>query len=99
MSQTPLLVRIPGELRELLPRFLDSRRGELVQLRAAVAGGDLDTARRIGHVLKGVGGGYGFDEITRLGGEIERRATRGQDIGALVEALGAYLDTVEVTFD
>ena len=99
MSQAPSSVRIPGELRELLPRFLDSRRRELAQLRAAVAGGDLDTARRIGHILKGVGGGYGFDEITRLGGEIERRAVRGEDVGGLVEALGAYLDTVEVTFD
>jgi len=99
MSQAPASVRIPAELRELLPRFLASRRGEVAQLRAAAAGGDFDTARRIGHVLKGVGGGYGFDEITRLGGEIERRAARGEEIGGLVEALGAYLDSVTVTFE
>jgi HPt (histidine-containing phosphotransfer) domain-containing protein len=60
-------VRVASELRELLPRFLANRRLDLEQLREALARGDFEEARRIGHSLRGAGGGYGFDEITRRG--------------------------------
>jgi HPt (histidine-containing phosphotransfer) domain-containing protein len=92
-------VRISGELRDLVPRFLANRRAEIGRLREAVAKGDFEEARRIGHVLKGAGGGYGFDEITRLGAEIERHAARGEDVRGAVEALAEYLELVEITFD
>jgi HPt (histidine-containing phosphotransfer) domain-containing protein len=92
-------VQVAGELRDLIPRFLANRRMEVEQLRDAVARGDLEAARRIGHGLKGVGGGYGFDEISRLGAEIERRARAGgQDLAALARELADYLDGVEITF-
>ncbi len=92
-------VRVAGELRDLIPRFLANRRSELARLRQAAAQGDLGEARRIGHVLKGAGGGYGFDEITRIGAEIERHAAAGEDVRALVEELGEYLELVEITFE
>ena len=99
METVRLSVEVAGELRDLIPRFLANRRLETEQLRAAVVRGDLEAARRIGHTLKGVGGGYGFDEITRLGAEIERHAARGEDIRGPVEELAEYLELVEVTFD
>ena len=92
-------VRISGELRDLIPRFLENRKSELGGLHEAVERGDFKEVRRIGHVLKGAGGGYGFDEITRLGGEIERLAVRGEDVGGLVDALAEYLAGVEITFE
>ena len=92
-------VRISGELRDLIPRFLANRKSELGGLHEAVERGDFKEARRIGHILKGAGGGYGFDEITRLGGEIERKAARGEDIRGPVEELAEYLEFVVVTFD
>jgi hypothetical protein len=57
--------------------------------------------RRIGHGLKGVGGGYGFDEITRIGAELERAGRDGRLAAAhgLVEALAEYLDTVEIRYE
>lgn len=99
MQTTRHSVQVAGELRDLIPRFLANRRMEVEQLRDAVARGDLEAARRIGHGLKGVGGGYGFDEISRLGAEIERRARAGgQDLAALARELADYLDGVEITF-
>jgi HPt (histidine-containing phosphotransfer) domain-containing protein len=92
-------VRVSGELRDLIPRFLANRRSEIGRLREAAAKGDFEEARRLGHVLKGAGGGYGFDEITRLGAEIERSAARGEDVRGPVEELAEYLEFVEVTFD
>ena len=99
MQTTRHSVQVAGELRDLIPRFLANRRMEVEQWRDAVARGDLEAARRIGHGLKGVGGGYGFDEISRLGAEIERRARAGgQDLAALARELADYLDGVEITF-
>jgi HPt (histidine-containing phosphotransfer) domain-containing protein len=99
MQATRHSVEVSGELRELIPRFLANRRAEIALLRGAIARGDLETARRIGHALKGVGGGYGFDEVTRLGTEIERDARAGgQSLAALAEALAEYLDNVDITF-
>jgi HPt (histidine-containing phosphotransfer) domain-containing protein len=92
-------VRISGELRDLIPRFLENRKSELGRLRKAVGCGDFEEVRRIGHVLKGAGGGYGFDEITRIGAELERHAARGEDIRGLIEELAEYLELVVVTFD
>ena len=92
-------VEVAGELRGLIPRFLANRRLEIGELRAAVARGDLEAARRIGHTLKGVGGGYGFDEITRLGAAIESSARDGgRGLAALADELAGYLDRVEITF-
>jgi HPt (histidine-containing phosphotransfer) domain-containing protein len=99
MSRPRYSVRVSSELRHLIPRFLENRRGELDQLRGALARNDLDEVRKIGHVLKGAGGGYGFDEITRLGAEIERLAVRGGNLAGLVDALAEYLAGVEVTFE
>jgi HPt (histidine-containing phosphotransfer) domain-containing protein len=99
MAPARYSVRVSGELRELIPTFLANRRAEIGRLREAAAKGDFEQARRIGHVLKGAGGGYGFDEITRLGAEIERHAARGEDVRGAVEALAEYLELVEVTFE
>jgi HPt (histidine-containing phosphotransfer) domain-containing protein len=93
-------VQVSRELRDLIPRFLANRRVDIAQLDDAVARGDLEAARGIGHSLRGAGGGYGFDEITRLGAEIEACAKAGGDgLPALVRELAEYLDSVEVTFD
>jgi HPt (histidine-containing phosphotransfer) domain-containing protein len=93
-------VRVSGELRDLVPRFLANRRLEIGELDAALARGDLEAARRIGHSLRGAGGGYGFDEITRLGARIEAQAkSGGKDLPEIVRELADYLDSVEITYD
>jgi len=93
-------VLVADELRELIPRFLAHRRMELDQLRDALAARDFEAARRIGHSLKGVGGGYGFDEITRIGADIERaaREQRPDGLHGLVRELAEYLASVDIRF-
>ncbi|HSD42760.1 MAG TPA: Hpt domain-containing protein [Burkholderiales bacterium] len=92
-------VLVSGELRDLIPRFLDNRRLELGQLGDAIARSDLEAARCIGHGLKGVGGGYGFDEITRLGAAIEHCARAGgAGLEELVRELAEYLESVDIIY-
>ena len=92
-------VRVSAELRDLIPRFLANRRVEVEQLRGAIARGNLEEARRIGHGLKGVGGGYGFDEVTRIGTEIEHRARAGgTGLDGLARELAEYLENVDISY-
>jgi HPt (histidine-containing phosphotransfer) domain-containing protein len=93
-------VQVASELRDLIPRFLANRRLDVGLLRDALARGDSDAARRVGHSLRGVGGGYGFDEITRIGAEVERLARTGavEAIRPLVTELESYLERVEIRY-
>jgi HPt (histidine-containing phosphotransfer) domain-containing protein len=93
-------IKIERELCELVPRFLANCARDAEILASAVAQSDLDTARKIGHSLKGVGGGYGFDEITRLGATIEDAAKAGDTAAALaaVDELRSYLKAVHVEY-
>ncbi len=96
----PIRVRVDRELSGLVPRFLGNCRRDVGLVEDAIAKSDMDTTRRIGHSLKGVGGGYGFAEITRLGAAIEAAAIANEPQQALaaLSALAAYLDAVQVEY-
>jgi histidine phosphotransfer protein HptB len=97
----PIEVIIDPLLEELIPFFLEKRRTEIHAIESALAAGDLTAVRKIGHDLKGVGGSYGFDEISRLGLLIEQSAAQGDPSGAAaaVGKLRAYLDRLVVTYE
>ena len=61
---------------------------------------DLEEIQRTGHSLKGSGGGYGFDELTRIGAALEEAAADGDatSIAAELEVLADYLERVEVVY-
>lgn len=94
------VVRISRELESLVPRFLGNCSSWVSELRQGIAQSDLDVVRRIGHSLKGVGGGYGFVRITELGALMETAAKAGDNAAAsaAIEALATYLDTVQVEY-
>ncbi|MEQ8662945.1 MAG: Hpt domain-containing protein [Gammaproteobacteria bacterium] len=93
-------VLVEVELEDLVPGFLENRRKDVVRLTALLAAADHDAIRKIGHSLKGVGGGYGFDPITDLGAVIEKAALEGDDttIRDACGQLADYLDRVDVVF-
>lgn len=97
----PVIVRVDRELSVLVPRFLGNCRRDVLRIEESLANSDLDTARRIGHSLKGVGGGYGFAEITHLGAAIEAAAKVNdiQNAKAALRALAAYLDALQVEYE
>ena len=99
MSET-FVAHVESSLEDLIPEYLERRAGDAATIRAAVAAGDLDTARMLGHSMKGSGGGYGFDHITDYGAHIERAAADGDAAQVLegVELLETYLGAVEIVF-
>ncbi len=93
-----IVVAVPEDLsRELVSQFLGSCRDDLVRLRAALASGDYDRARRLGHQMKGNGTPYGFPGVTLLGSSIEQAAARApSELASQIELLENYLTLVEI---
>lgn len=99
MTNEKIIVHIDDEdILELAPGYLASRRNELAVLRDAVATQDFDTLRNLAHKMKGSGGGFGFDRISEIGGNLESSA-KAQDAPAIereIAALQDYLNRVEI---
>ena len=93
-------VLVDDSLRELAPGYLENRRRDLPRLAAALADGDWETIRVIGHNVKGTGAGYGFDAISQIGAALEAaaKARDRAEIGARVDELTRFLDGVVVDF-
>jgi HPt (histidine-containing phosphotransfer) domain-containing protein len=93
-----ILVEVDEEILDLVPGFLENRRKDVDRIREAAASGDFATARRLGHSMKGAGGGNGFNRITEIGAVLEEAAERG-DVATIERELGelaSYLERVEV---
>ena len=101
MSADKIVVKIDSDLEDLIPGFLENRRKDAAALKEALEEGRADTLQSMGHSLKGVGGGYGFHELSEIGAEIESRARSGDlgGISGLVDRLKDYLDRVEVRYE
>ena len=100
MDNETIHVTVEGDLQSLIPDFMQRRHDDVVKLRAALAAGDLEAVRVIGHSMKGTGGGYGFDGISEIGAAIEQAAKNAAPDAAqaATERLLDYLARVQVTF-
>ncbi len=91
-------VKVEQDMEDVVPAYLEKRRKDVSTYRQALADGDFETLRMLGHKLKGTGGGYGFDMLTELGAAIEQAAAR-EDAGAVgskVDELARYLERVQL---
>ncbi|WP_442968253.1 response regulator [Pseudorhodoferax sp.] len=86
----------------LLGKFVSGQRDTVAAIRQAVAGGDLTTAERLAHTLKGVSGNIGALQLQRLAGELEEglrgtppAAEREALLDAVAEPLQALVQALE----
>jgi HPt (histidine-containing phosphotransfer) domain-containing protein len=96
-----ILVSLDRDIEDLVPGFLDNRRRDIETIENCLASGDYTTIERLGHAMKGSGGGYGFDDITRFGMLIEELARDKNSAGIMdqVDSLARFLDSVEVVYE
>lgn len=86
----PIVVRLKSVTRDLVPRYLDRCRADIARMKGELERGNFAAVRNTGHTLKGTGGSYGFEEMTRIAAGIESAASA-SDRGALSQLL-AQLD-------
>lgn len=101
MSEDRIVVHIDADLEDLIPDFLDNRREDIQLMTDAIGSQDYETIQRIGHSMKGAGGGYGFDEITDIGRQIEDAAKshNTDEINQGIQALAHYLDHIDIIYE
>ena len=95
-----LIIEVDSDLADLMPKFLANRQRDLLQIEEAIDRADNAALRIIGHNMKGVGGGYGFIEITEMGKRLEAAAKTG-DQALLRKQLNEYkeyLSNLEVRY-
>lgn len=96
-----ITVTVDRELEPIMPRYFELQRQSLEELVLAADGGDGETARQLGHKMKGTGSSYGFPYLTELGAAIEQAAVAG-DLGRAADlgrTAGDYLDRVHVVYE
>ncbi|OGP52713.1 MAG: phosphotransferase [Deltaproteobacteria bacterium RBG_13_52_11] len=96
-----IIVHVDPDIADLIPGFLENRHKDIKTMGEALAQGDFDAIRLLGHSMKGAGGSYGFDAITDIGKSLEQAAIAKNfaEIQSLVKELSAYLDRVEVVYE
>ena len=81
---------------KLLGQFRASNEEMVANIQAAWRAGDLPTAARMAHTVKGVAANLGADELAAVGAELERALKQVQTDGveALIETFATELDIV-----
>lgn len=101
MTKPNVKVTVAKDLADLIPVFFKNRHKELETLRSALAGGDFEQLRQLGHRMKGVGNSYGFATVSEIGKRIEDGARHGDRnaIGTCISEYGEYLSKVQVVYE
>ena len=99
-GQPKIIVQIDPDLEAIVPGFLANRQRDLVTIEGCLKQGDLNTIRMLGHRMKGDGGGYGFDQISSIGDDLEQAVMvqNGPLIEKQVALLKDFLSRVEVVY-
>ena len=99
-NEQKITVKIDSELIELIPAFLVNRGTDIQVMINALKTGDYEMMERIGHGMKGAGGGFGFEAITEIGASIEK-AAKDKDAARVqecIDALSHYIQHLEVIY-
>jgi hypothetical protein len=80
---------IPAAIVARRPDFLANRRLDVEKMWDALARKDFAAIQHIGHNSKGIGAGYGFPEISRIGAAIET-AAKARDVIEMENAIQQF---------
>jgi len=97
-DQTTAITVADPFARHLMAQYLKRRKEDLAALTSLLAEDNFEAIELTAHKLYGSGSAYGLDEISRLGGELERAAGSRQaaKIAALITELERYLHQVQL---
>jgi HPt (histidine-containing phosphotransfer) domain-containing protein len=98
---SPIVVTVAKDLEDLVPTFMKNRHKELETLKVALAAGDFDQMRQLGHRMKGVGNSYGFEKVSMLGKLVEDGAKGGnrEALAANLAEYADYLARVQIVYE
>ena len=89
-----------SRLSAIVPKYMNNIRRNPAAVAAALARGDFDAIRSLGHNMKGTGSSFGLPQISEIGGELERAAKEqnADAVRTVTDQLVHFLDSVEVRY-
>jgi HPt (histidine-containing phosphotransfer) domain-containing protein len=95
-----VIVELDEDLSDLIPGFLTHKRADVMTILDANARRDYSEISRIAHRIKGEGGSYGFETMTKIGRSLEHAAAMRDDgaVATLARQLLNYMDGLEIVF-
>ena len=101
ISTDKIIVRIDSDLEPLIPGYLQNRKQDVKSILDSLENGDYETVQRLGHSMKGSGGGYGFDGISEIGASIEQASKDSDEekIRECISELKSYVDNIEIVYE
>ncbi|MBW7859066.1 MAG: Hpt domain-containing protein [Leptonema sp. (in: Bacteria)] len=93
-------IEVSKEIEDIMPIFINSIKKNVNSVKEALKLADFETIRKLGHQMKGAGGGYGFDRITELGRDLEMaaKASNQEECGRLNELIHTTIEDTEIVF-
>jgi signal transduction histidine kinase/DNA-binding response OmpR family regulator len=85
---------------EFIPKFLDDVHESICFMEDALAKNDYDFILNTSHRIKGAGGGYGLDVVSKFAQAIEMAARKKNEAKASIqlEKLASYIQHIEITY-
>ncbi len=95
-----IIVYIDADLEDLIPEYLENRQKDITDIRQLLETEDIKSIERIGHSMKGSGGGYGFEHIGEIGKDLENacKSYNKNEIINLNNQLEDYLASIKIVF-
>lgn len=95
-----IVVEIDPDLEDLIPGYLQNRQKDVEAVREGLSNRDFELIQRMGHTMKGSGGGYGFDFISAVGMNMEEGAKEAsvEKVQDALKDLCDYLERVDVVY-
>jgi CheY-like chemotaxis protein len=81
--------------RKLLSKFRESNRDVVNEIKGLIDAGDMETAARLAHTVKGVAGNLGAEDLFPAAGELEKALKQGE-AGSLERLIGHFEDLLNV---
>ncbi len=93
-------VVVDEELSAIVPKYLSNVRRNPAAVAAALARGDFNSIRSLGHNMKGTGGSFGLPRISQLGEQLERAAKEqnADAIRTVTDELVHFLESIDVRY-
>lgn len=95
-----VVVYIEPDFAEFIPEFFEDIRQDIQVMIEALQQRDFQEISRLGHSLKGAGGGYGFNTISDIARSLEAAAKEGrsEEITLWINKLRTFIDEVRVVY-
>lgn len=95
------IVNVDKDFQEIIPSYLYNLTDNIETMKSHLKKQNYDAIKKIGHGIRGTGGGYGFDAITDMGKYIEEAAKKSnvEKIEKWLQILLDYVENVNVVYN